>query len=66
MLPKFGILIAVTTECSSTDKSYSPISYWTDCQSCALAVLMCINPGEEGEDVSSYWMTLRKRKDTGN
>jgi hypothetical protein len=21
---------------------------------------------DEGEDVSSYWMTLRKRKDTGN
>jgi hypothetical protein len=22
--------------------------------------------GDEGEDVSSYWMTLRKREDTGN
>jgi hypothetical protein len=21
---------------------------------------------DEGEDVSSYWMTLRKRNDTGN
>jgi hypothetical protein len=21
---------------------------------------------DEGEDVSSYWMTLRKREDTGN